>query len=202
MRTRLTRAFADLDYSQASPLGWRHGTIIVWAGMRGVVTLAAAQTLPSDTVGRPLLIFVAFLVALISLLLQGTTLPWLVRDLGLAGTGATEANAEEQSRLDDELRAAAASALTGGELARRDGSSFDPDLITRVGARMTEPPDDDATASFRDGMELRLALIETMRTRLNELSEDGSFSTPALRHSLAELDADQISLELRLEDGS
>lgn len=202
MRTRITRAFADLDYYQSSPLGWRHGTIIVWAGMRGVVTLAAAQTLPRDSADRPLLIFVAFLVALVSLLLQGTTLPWLVRALGLAGTGEVAASREEQSRLDDELRTAAASAVTDGGLARRDGSAFDPDLIARIGARMTEPPDDDESAAFRDGMELRLAIIEAMRVRLNELSQDGTFSTAALRHALAELDADQISLELRLDDGT
>ena len=48
MRSRVTRALGDLDYYQASPLGWKHGTVIVWAGMRGVVTLAAAQTLPSE----------------------------------------------------------------------------------------------------------------------------------------------------------
>ena len=47
----------------------RHGVVVVWAGMRGVVTLAAAQTLPSATADRPLLIWVAFLVALSSLLL-------------------------------------------------------------------------------------------------------------------------------------
>ena len=46
MRARVARALSDLDYYQASPLGWKHGTVIVWAGMRGVVTLAAAQTLP------------------------------------------------------------------------------------------------------------------------------------------------------------
>lgn len=201
MRARLARAFADLDYYQASPLGWRHGTVIVWAGMRGVVTLAAAQTLPADSPGRPLLIFVAFLVALISLLVQGTTLPWVVRALGLAGSGEDEASGEEQARLDDELRAAAASALSRGHLSRRDGSPFDPDLVKRVGTRMTEPPRDDET-SYRDGMELRLALIEAMRAKLNELSEGGAFSTAALRHSLAELDANQISLELRLDDGS
>ncbi|KEP73861.1 sodium:proton antiporter, partial [Microbacterium sp. SUBG005] len=61
MRTRISRTMADLDYYRDTPLGARHGSVIVWAGMRGVVTLAAAQTLPVDTTQRPLLIFVAFL---------------------------------------------------------------------------------------------------------------------------------------------
>ncbi len=56
--------------------------------------------------------------------------------------------------------------------------------------------------AFRDGLELRLALIEAMRERLNELSSGGAYSTAALRHALAELDADQLSLQLRLDDQS
>ncbi len=88
VRRRVTRTMADLDYYRDSPLGWRHGVIIVWAGMRGVVTLAAAQTLPSEGVtDRPLLIFVAFLVALFSLLLQGLTLAPVVRAVGLSEGG-------------------------------------------------------------------------------------------------------------------
>ena len=53
IRARVSRGLNDLDYYQASPLGWKHGTIIVWAGMRGVVTLAAAQTLPTVTPAWP-----------------------------------------------------------------------------------------------------------------------------------------------------
>ena len=44
-------------------MGPKEGTIVVWAGMRGVVTLAAAQTLPDDTPSRALLVLIAFVVA-------------------------------------------------------------------------------------------------------------------------------------------
>lgn len=201
MRTRVSRALADLDYYQASPLGWKHGTVIVWAGMRGVVTLAAAQTLPSETSDRPLLVFVAFLVAVGSLMFQGLTLPWLVRMLRIDDSAADTVSRAEQARLDDELRQAAASALSSPELVKRDGSSFPPELVERVGSRLIEPPDDDETAVFHEVLELRLAMIEVMRGRLTELSSGGLYSTAVLRHALAELDADQLSLELRLEDG-
>ena len=90
IRTRVSRMLGDLDYYQASPLGWKHGTVIVWAGMRGVVTLAAAQTLPEGPI-QALLVFVAFLVAVGSLMLQGFTLPWVVRWLGLEGSGGVRA---------------------------------------------------------------------------------------------------------------
>jgi Na+/H+ antiporter len=75
--------------------------VIAWAGMRGVVTLAAAQTLPPSgkdhvpVYPRDLFIFVAFAVIVVTLLLQGTTLPWLARRLGvLQNTTTADALAE------------------------------------------------------------------------------------------------------------
>jgi CPA1 family monovalent cation:H+ antiporter len=64
-----------------------------------------------------------------------------------------------------------------------------------------QPPDEDASTRVRDFLELRLASIEEMRRRLHDAGRDGRYSTAALRHALAELDADQLSLELRIDDG-
>lgn len=200
MRERVSRALADFDYYQASPLGWKHGTVIVWAGMRGVVTLAAAQTIPRTVETRPELVYIAFLVALVSLMLQGFTLPWLVKILRLEKPGDNGLDAAEQDRLDSELREAAASALSDPALRRRDGTAFDPMLIEKLGLQYAEPPSDESTAFMKDMYELRLALIEAMRERLTALSSGGTFSTRTLRHTLAQLDADQLSLELRLRD--
>lgn len=199
IRKRLTRLGADLDYYRSSPLGWKHGSIIVWAGMRGVVTLAAAQTLPRETEHRPLLIFVAFMVAIVSLLLQGFTLPSVVRLLRIRSepSGPTR---DEQRRLDELLREAASERLQADELRRRDGTAFSARILSKVGARLVDPPDDEMTAAAREVLELRLVMIDAMRERLLEAGSSGSFSTAALRHALAELDADQISLELRLSD--
>lgn len=201
MRGRISRTMADLDYYRDTPLGARHGTVIVWAGMRGVVTLAAAQTLPENTSQRPLLIFVAFLVALFSLVLQGLTLGPVVRAVGLTGEGGEGPSREEQQALDLELREAAVSAVASGALTRRNGDAFSPELVERAGALVVRPPDEAATERVRDLLELRLASIEAMRHRLGALSRDGRYSTAALRHALAELDADQLSLELRIDDG-
>lgn len=76
--TRVRRMLADIDYLLRQPLGVREGAIVVWAGMRGAVTVAAAQTLPADAPHRPLLVFVAFAVATLSLLVQGGTVGPLV----------------------------------------------------------------------------------------------------------------------------
>lgn len=79
LSSRVRRRGADLEYFAAEPLRAREGVIIVWAGMRGAVTLAAAQTLPTTAPHRPFLLLVAMLVAAGSLTIQGLTLSALVR---------------------------------------------------------------------------------------------------------------------------
>ena len=98
-KVRVRRTVADIDYYLAAPLGWREGTIVIWAGMRGAVTLAAAQTLPEDTPSRSLLILVAFLVAAGSLILQGGTLKRVVVATGPAAQDLTESELDEHRRL-------------------------------------------------------------------------------------------------------
>ncbi|GAA1947911.1 cation:proton antiporter [Microbacterium aquimaris] len=198
VRAKIGRAYADLDYYAASPLGWKHGAVIVWAGMRGVVTLAAAQTLPRDTDERSLVVFVAFLVAVGSLMLQGLTLPGVVKLLRMPRAD-EQVTRSEQDALDDELRDAASGAVSDAHVRRRDGSLFDDAFLAEIGPRLVDPPED-AGLHLVDRLELRLALIRVMRSRLEQVSRSGRFSTAALRHALAELDADQLSLELRLED--
>src|SRR5699024_676878 len=84
---------ADVDFATTRGLDWRGGAVLGWSGMRGVVTWAAAQTLPRDLPYRPQLVLVAFTVAFVTLLLQGGTLPALIRWLRVHGDGA---RAEQQ----------------------------------------------------------------------------------------------------------
>ncbi|VEG26809.1 cation:proton antiporter [Actinomyces howellii] len=97
-RRKQRRARNDLDYFLNEPLGPREASVIIWAGMRGAVTLAAAQTLPLGTPMRPFLLLVALLVAAGSLVIQGLTLPALVRVARpqMAADGALE---DERRRL-------------------------------------------------------------------------------------------------------
>ncbi|HVE05945.1 MAG TPA: Na+/H+ antiporter [Paraburkholderia sp.] len=62
-----------------SGLDWRSASVVSWAGMRGVVTLAIALSLPESMPGRDLTIFAAFCTILVTVLLQGTTLGLLIR---------------------------------------------------------------------------------------------------------------------------
>ncbi|WP_237216828.1 Na+/H+ antiporter [Falsiroseomonas oryziterrae] len=62
---------------------WSHVTVVSWAGMRGVVSLAAALALPLDFPERDLLVFLAFCAILATLVVQGTTLGWVITRLGV-----------------------------------------------------------------------------------------------------------------------
>lgn len=65
------------------PGNWRDTFLVAWAGMRAVVTVATALALPVTFPKRNQTVFVAVMVALVTLLLPGLTLPWLVRVLRL-----------------------------------------------------------------------------------------------------------------------
>ena len=70
---------SDLDYFANEPLGPREGSVIVWAGMRGAITLAAAQTISTHAPMRALLLTIALFIAAGTLVIQGLTLPGLIR---------------------------------------------------------------------------------------------------------------------------
>lgn len=67
---------------------WRIPVVLSWAGMRGVVTLAAAFAIAPGVPGREAILFLAFVVTIGTLLLHGLTLPWVIRRLGVQDTGA------------------------------------------------------------------------------------------------------------------
>jgi len=77
---------------------WRHVTIVAWTGMRGVVSLAAALALPEKFPGRDLILFLTFTVILATLVIQGLSLPSIIRALGIKDDRAT-AREEREARL-------------------------------------------------------------------------------------------------------
>lgn len=94
LEIRTRRSAADLDHEREQPLGWRDGVVLSWSGMRGVVTLAAAQSIPTTVPYRPQIVLAAFAVAVITLLLHGLTLPAFIRKLWPDGAGSGGEKAE------------------------------------------------------------------------------------------------------------
>lgn len=197
---RVTRSLADIAYLESSPLGWREGTIIVWAGMRGVVTLAAAQTLPHGP-NRSFLVLIAFIVAVGTLVLQGSTLGPLVKALGLAGSRENDPASDQLAEIDAKMREAATAALENPELAREDGTAFDASVVRAAHSRLSMPREDDDDGSLaRELRELRLVMIQAQRDKLTKARSNGRYGTAVLRQVLESLDADELSIRAHLDE--
>ncbi len=90
----------DPSIDEQVPADWRDTLIISWAGVRGVVTVASALALPRTTAtgapfpGRDQIVFVAVMVVLTTLIVQGTSLRWLIDWLNVRVDPAAQHEAE------------------------------------------------------------------------------------------------------------
>ena len=75
----LLAALRGAGLKRTRPLGPRQATVLSWTGMRGVVTLAVALTAPESMPGRDLMLVTAFAVIFATVVMQGTSLGWLIR---------------------------------------------------------------------------------------------------------------------------
>lgn len=187
---------ADAKFYVNEGLDWRGGAVLAWSGMRGVVTLAAAQTLPVDIPYRPQLVLIAFTVAIVTLVLQGGTLPLLIRLLGVRGTPEEEL-ARERIRLLRELAAATNDALRSPELRRPDGSKFDEKILQSILDRntmMLEQGDAQLLEHTRaDGVraqhaELQRIVLTTEHAALIEARSSGTYRSATIESAQAVID--------------
>ena len=81
--TWLPRLLSRTTREQDPMPPWSYPTVLSWAGMRGVVSLATALALPLRFPGRDIIVFLAFCAIFATLVIQGTTLGWVIRRLGL-----------------------------------------------------------------------------------------------------------------------
>ncbi|MGA5461924.1 Na+/H+ antiporter [Mycobacterium sp. NPDC050041] len=187
--------------------------VVAWAGMRGVVSLAAAFGVPMTTLsgaefpGRPQLVFLTFVVVVGTLLLHGLTLPWLIRVLGVQGDEAQRdalAAAAAQSkaaqaaadRLDElmaeqepgsDVHERAAEVLRGWNN-RRANSAWE-----RLG-RDEEDIGESPASAFR---RLRLEMLAAERETFIAERDAGRIDDEVLRSVLRGLDLEEATLNRR-----
>lgn len=199
-RRRVARGRADVAYQESEPVTARGGVVLSWAGMRGVVTLAAALTIPPEVEERTLLITVAFVVAVVSLLVYGGTLPLLIRRLGVSGVDPDRERAEVVELFSD-ITSAAASHLGPLDRVVIDGQPIDPDLAAEQLAwleRVEERRGDttpEALSLRSQRLLLNRTFIALMRDALHEERAVGAYSTGALTRASAMIDAQELRLD-------
>ncbi len=185
--------------------GWRVSLVVSWAGMRGVVTLAAAFALPRDTPLRAVVAIIAFTVVAGTLLLEGLTLPWLVRRLSLPGPDLAEDALQSAGLVDSAARAGL------GVLDDLVTDHDPPEVITELRERSLrqanqiweqlgraqselEPP----AAVYR---RLRLQMISAERSSIIAARDSGVYDDEVLRTALNAIDFEESLLD-RIEDAA
>ena len=199
---------ADLEFLQREPITRRGGAVLAWAGMRGVVTLAAAQTIDTHVHGVPTpyrstIILAAFLIAVASLAVFGGTLPWLIRRLGFEPPSPKDRRAELLALMND-LGTEVADVL--GPLGEQtlDGEPLDPAVVTlvreRFGPLMTPLERTATLAGTRPGVReqtwrVQRRYLEELRAALSHEQVVGAYSTQALDDAQRILDQQEQRLD-------
>jgi monovalent cation/hydrogen antiporter len=186
---------------------WSSVFLVAFTGMRGGVALAAALALPLETdagapfPGRELVIFLAFSVVVVTLLLEGLSLPWVIRRLGLASGDEGEDWREAEARL----RAAEAALDRIDELAGEDWVRDDTaDRMRgvyeyrrrRFAARFDGSGDHTAFEErSADYQRLRTELLEAERAMVLDLRAKGVINDEVMRRVERDLDLEHSRLE-------
>ena len=176
----------------------RYVTVISWAGMRGVVSLAAALALPIEFPGRSLVQFLTFAVIIATLVLQGLTLPLLIRALGVTA-GDNGAEEERTARL----FAAQAAVDRIGRLRRDapDHLELLDQLLAQYEHRSSHIDPDDGTprdeveAELLEHRRLRRAVIDAEREAVIRMRDRGELSDEVMRRLERDLDLEELRLE-------
>ncbi len=182
---------------------WQHTTVLGWAGMRGVVTLAAAFAIPESFDYRETLILTALFVAAGTLFVQGSTLPWLVRRLRLT---------PPDPREDALARAALFEKATAAGLERLDQHTGDDDPFNTIEALRQRAAQRNTAAWERLGgthpdeetpseayARLRLEMLDAERGKVLHVRNTGTIPHEVVEDVLAALDVEESMLDVRNE---
>jgi NhaP-type Na+/H+ or K+/H+ antiporter len=179
--------------------------VIGWGGMRGVLSLAAVSlpyALPDGRMfpQRSMIIYLAFCLIVATLVVQGLTLPWLIRRLGLSETG--RMNSEEQEARRVLLREALVH-LDRKRTKNQDQSAMLGELIASYQGRLDAIPAEreERTQGLVDQArrsEAILTVLQVEREALIRLRDEGRIDDEVLRTLQRELDLE----ESRVHTGS
>ena len=186
--------------------GWQATFVLSWAGLRGVISLAAAAALSTDVPQRNLLVFLTFTTVLGTLLVQGLTLPVLIRRLGVQA-GPDEQRADVVAQATAQEAASAAGLRRLEEVAAEDPAGAPPEVVERL-RRLAEyrqagawerlpghEPDADSgpapSAAFR---RLRREMTTAERAEFIRLRDERQIDDEVLDEVLHHLDLEEAIL--------
>jgi Na+/H+ antiporter len=201
MAPYIIRALDRRPQQRARRQGWRFRMIGGWAGMRGSVSLAAALALPDDFPQRDLMLFLTFAVIFTTLVLQGLTLPALIKRLDVRDDGEEEREDLAGRRAAVEAALAALDDLAGREWTRDDTADRMRRAYeyrrSRLAARAGETDDGDGFEhrSLKYQKMVR-EVLDAQRAELVRMRNAGLISNEIMHRLERELDLEDERLEI------
>ena len=199
----IIRALDRRPSQRARRAGWRVRMVSGWAGMRGAVSLAAALALPTRFPQRDLVLFLTFAVIFTTLVLQGLTLPALIRRLGVRDDGAEEREELAGRRAATEAALLTIEQLSGEEWTREDTADRMRRAYeyrrSRLSARAGESDDGaDYEYEFRALKYQKMVrrVLDAQRAELARMRNAGQISNAVMHRLERELDLEDERLEI------
>ena len=200
----LIRALDRRPSQRARRVGWRMRFVTGWSGLRGSVSLAAALALPAGFPERDLLIFLTLAVIFATLVVQGLTLPLLIRRLGIEDDGAGEREELHARRQAAQAAIEHLRRLDGEEWARADSVERmirlyefrDRRLRQRSGELADGESEEDPEERSRAYQRLVREVLDAQRRRVIQLRDEGTISDEVLHALERELDLEDQRLEI------
>jgi Na+/H+ antiporter len=199
----LLRAIDRRPSQVARRVGWRGRFIAGWSGLRGSVSLAAALALPHGFPERDLLIFLTLAVIFATLVVQGLTLPYVIRRLDVHDDGGGERE-ELHARRQAAQAAIAHLRRLGEEDWTRDDSvdrmiryyEFRDRRLSQRAGELDGDDEDDLDERSRGYQRLVREVLDAQRRRVVELRNEGAISDDVMHVLERELDLEDQRLEI------
>jgi CPA1 family monovalent cation:H+ antiporter len=192
-------------------LTWQEHVVVSWTGMRGVVTLAAAAGIPLTTASgepfpqRALIQAVAFVVAVGTLLVQGATLPAMIRRLGVSSPDGGDQHAREHLKAERIVHHAAEGVLA--DFAANPPEGLDPGVVAEIRETIARHSQDADHMPDPDEHSLRAEVFSALyrdvlvaqRAVLIAERDSGNVGDEAARAMIDRLDLQEAGVTARLE---
>jgi monovalent cation/hydrogen antiporter len=190
--------------------GWKLPLIHGWAGIRGVVSLAAALSIPimlnssQSFPFRNLILFITFIVILVTLVGQGLTLPWLIRILKVNNVNKPGDEYAQEIIIQKQMAVSMLKAIEEqpsengltNEFMKNLHSKFTLELeVLNERLKNTEKRHDDMLSSYQNNY---LHLLEQQRQLLNEINRKEEFNEELIRKYQALIDIEELKIREKI----
>ncbi|MBC3784166.1 Na+/H+ antiporter [Spirosoma utsteinense] len=199
--TRIASRF--ITVAESNP-GWKNPLILGWAGMRGVVSLAAAISIPlviregEAFPLRNLILFITFIVILATLVFQGLTLPWLIRKLKLEADPAVVPEQQQELIIRQTISRKSLQFLEKTGLSTPYLTNLSERLTIDLAGLDQKAGGAGNSNALGDYQRTYLELLQQQRTWLSEINRQTDFDEDLIRKHLSLIDLEELKIREKL----